>query len=93
MGPGQDPFRHRDDVPHFDHKGHERTQRKTEEHRTRSWRTRMGDNGERIEYEPEKGPTGMLIVISGVLMMSFLGPFLFSRVWADKKSKRSPSRP
>lgn len=92
MGPGQDPFGHRHDVPHFDREGHERTQRRMEEHRTRSWRTRMGDGGERIEYEPERGPTGMFIVISGVLIMSFLGPYLFSRGLSDTKTKKSPSR-
>ncbi|KAM0809099.1 putative J domain-containing protein [Seiridium cardinale] len=88
MGPGQDPFGHRHDVPHFDREGHERTQRHTEEHRTRSWRMRMGGGYDRAEVEAEKGATGMFFVIGGVIMLSFLGPLIFSRAWMDNKGKK-----
>ncbi|KAH6655673.1 hypothetical protein BKA67DRAFT_245387 [Truncatella angustata] len=95
MGPGQDPFGHREDVPHFDREGHERTGRRTEEHRTRSWHTRMGGGGERVDVERDGGATGMFFVISGVLMLSFLGPLIWSRAWNSNKTKtnRSPARP
>ncbi|KAI0134221.1 hypothetical protein BJ170DRAFT_191022 [Xylariales sp. AK1849] len=84
MGPGQDPFRHRDDVPHFDREGHERTGRRTEERR---WR-RMRVDGEDVRVESERGPTGMFLVIGGVLALSFLGPLALSRAWNSGREKR-----
>lgn len=86
MGPGQDPFGHRGDVPHFDRESHEKTQRNTEEHRTRSWRMRMGGR-DRIEIETDRGPTGMFFVIGGVLLISFMGPYLLNWSWSDKKRR------
>ncbi|ETS82082.1 hypothetical protein PFICI_07084 [Pestalotiopsis fici W106-1] len=91
MGPGQDPFGHRGDVPHFDRESHEKTQRNTEEHRTRSWRLRMGGR-DRIEIETDRGPTGMFFVIGGVLLISFMGPYFFSRSWADRGKKKGTAR-
>jgi curved DNA-binding protein CbpA len=90
MGPGQDPF-HRGDVPHFDRESHEKTQRNTEAHRTRSWRMRMGGR-DRIEIETDRGPGGMFFVIGGVLLISFMGPYLFSRSWSEKGKKRGTAR-
>ncbi|KAI1861464.1 hypothetical protein JX265_004475 [Neoarthrinium moseri] len=88
MGPGQDPFHTEAASPHFDREGHERTGRQTEEHRSRSRRRRMVD-GQEVDIEPERGATGMFFVIGGVLVLSFMGPFVVSRAWnsGEKKQK------
>ncbi|KAH8671191.1 hypothetical protein BX600DRAFT_548217 [Xylariales sp. PMI_506] len=85
MGPGQDPFGHRDDVPHFDKEGHERTGRRTEA-RMRARRSEGGST-----FEPDQGMAGMFFVIGGILAMSFLVPLAVTRLWkgqpGEKKSR------
>ncbi|KAI8629852.1 DnaJ-domain-containing protein [Xylariaceae sp. FL1651] len=79
MGPGQNPFGHGDDVPHFDREGHERTGRHTDRRREAR---RAADGGpQRVTIEPERGVAGMFFMIGGVLLLSFLGPFVISRLW------------
>ncbi|KAI1341361.1 hypothetical protein F5Y15DRAFT_413893 [Xylariaceae sp. FL0016] len=77
MGPGQDPFGHRDDVPHFDKEGHERTGRHIDRRRVH----RAQADGQNVNIEPERGAAGMFFVVSGVLMMSFMVPFVASHFW------------
>ncbi|KAI3325857.1 DnaJ-domain-containing protein [Xylariaceae sp. AK1471] len=88
MGPGQDPFGHRDDVPHFDKESHERTGRNIDRRRE-ARRGVENDLGERIPIEPERGVMGMFFVISGVLLLSFAGPFFIGRLLygGDQKLK------
>lgn len=68
MGPGQDPFGHTDDVPHFDREGHLRTH---EKHARRKQR-RAPD-----ELIPD-GPTSGLLVnflfVGGVISLGIVIP-------------------
>ncbi|KAI1501807.1 DnaJ domain-containing protein [Biscogniauxia marginata] len=90
MGPGQDPFGHRDDVPHFDREAHERTGRHVDRRRAARQQQRQMDSGVAREYqraspssvEPEKGVGGMFVIIGGILLFSFLGPFAVTQVWS-----------
>ncbi|KAI1359318.1 hypothetical protein F5Y08DRAFT_319869 [Xylaria arbuscula] len=82
MGPGQDPFGHRDDVPHFDKEGHQRTGRHNDRRReARRASSAGGSHREGAVIEPERGVAGMFFVIGGVVLISFLGPYLISRIW------------
>ncbi|KAI1820302.1 DnaJ-domain-containing protein [Xylaria intraflava] len=75
MGPGQDPFGHGGEVPHFDREGHEASWRRAE-------RRREARRGDERPVEPERGVLGMFFFIGGILVfISFVGPFVFSRVW------------
>lgn len=87
MGPGQDPFGHRDDVPHFDKEGHQRTGRHND--RRREARRAAWEHGQqRVTVEPERGVAGMFFAISGVLLLSFVGPLAISRLWVGSGPKR-----
>ncbi|KAI1778692.1 DnaJ-domain-containing protein [Hypoxylon cercidicola] len=77
MGPGQDPFGHGAEVPHFDRASHERTGRNIDRRRA----ARQQVDGEHISVEPERGMAGMFFVIGGVLVLSILGPFAIDRAW------------
>lgn len=84
MGPGQDPFGHRDDVPHFDKESHQRTGRHSDRRRDarRAAAAASADRSDRpVAVEPEPGVAGMFFAIGGVLLLSFLGPLLIGRVW------------
>ncbi|RYP07731.1 hypothetical protein DL764_002350 [Monosporascus ibericus] len=94
MGPGQDPFRHRDrEVPHFDRAGHERTGRHGDARRAARYHEQeqhgqavVDEHGRRVPVgtpAPERGVAGMFFVIGGVLLVSFLGPFAVSRFWSS----------
>ncbi|KAI1495121.1 hypothetical protein F5X96DRAFT_613495, partial [Biscogniauxia mediterranea] len=54
MGPGQDPFGHRDDVPHFDREAHERTGQNVDRRRAERQRERE----EAAAANPARGPDG-----------------------------------
>ncbi|KAI1290988.1 hypothetical protein F5Y03DRAFT_52788 [Xylaria venustula] len=93
MGPGQDPFGHRDDVPHFDKEGHQRTGRHSDKRRE-ARRTSVDGSRQRITIEPETGVAGMFFVIGSVLLISFLGPLFISRLWygGARKPKEKDTR-
>lgn len=77
MGPGQDPFGHGAEVPHFDRESHERTGRHIDRRRA----ARQHVDGEHISVEPERGMAGMFFIIGGVLVFSILGPVAIGRIW------------
>ncbi|TRX93448.1 hypothetical protein FHL15_005723 [Xylaria flabelliformis] len=89
MGPGQDPFGHRDDVPHFDKEGHQRTGRHSDKRREARRAATTNDDGKRVAIEPERGVAGMFFAIGGVLLLSFVVPFVISQIWygAARKPK------
>lgn len=79
MGPGQDPYGHKEDVPHFDRESHERTQRRADERRAR--RRRAGP-GEREPFsDTERGVAEGFFVISGVLVAAVLLPYIALGGW------------
>ena len=76
MGPGQDPYGHRnDDVRHFDRDAHERTQQWVDENRARS-RARHGG-----VVQPETGAAAGFLAVTGVLVAAVLVPFLAAGAW------------
>ncbi|KAI1170448.1 DnaJ-domain-containing protein [Nemania sp. FL0916] len=89
MGPGQDPFGHRDDVPHFDKASHQRTGRHSDKRReARRAAAGTDDTGRPVTIEPERGIAGMFFAIGGVLLLSLAGPLLIGRIWTVHASKR-----
>jgi len=77
MGPGQDPYGHKEDVPHFDRESHERTQQRGDERRAR--RRRAG-GGEPFP-DTERGVAEGFFVISGVLVAAVLLPYIALGGW------------
>ncbi|KAF5001696.1 hypothetical protein FGRMN_864 [Fusarium graminum] len=76
MGPGDDPFGHQDDVPHFDREGHTRTHRREDQRRKdRRYKRAVGDDD--IEFEPQTSITGHFIIISGILATTLLAPLIY----------------
>ncbi len=70
MGPGQDPFGHRDDVPHFDRVAHERTHRRADERRAR--RRAAAARSDRPVRLDDSGLITSFVIISGVVVSAFL---------------------
>ncbi|KAK3307955.1 uncharacterized protein B0T15DRAFT_523112 [Chaetomium strumarium] len=74
MGPGQNPFGHRDDVPHFDRDAHERAQRRGEELRARRAARRAGLNPD----EPDS-PTNMsFFAAAAILAVVVMAPLMLT---------------
>ncbi|RWA11583.1 hypothetical protein EKO27_g3507 [Xylaria grammica] len=92
MGPGQDPFGHRDDVPHFDKEGHQRTGRNIDRLREARWES-ANQSRHRVTTEPERSVTTMFFVIGSALLLSFLGPFFVSQLWHGNTLKPKEKRP
>lgn len=91
MGPGQDPFGHREEVPHFDKESHERTGRNIDKLR----RARQGVDdgyGGRVPIELERGVAGMFFAIGGIILLSIMGPVLISQfsTGGGRKTKEKP---
>ncbi len=86
MGPGQDPFGHKDDVPHFDRGQHERTGQAGAARRARKAR------------EQGLGPADMgvaqgFFVISGILVCVVVLPVvLFGGWWRTDSTKRKKAK-
>jgi hypothetical protein len=74
MGPGQDPFGHRDDVPHFDRAMHERTQRRQDQRRA----TKIG--GHEVSIGRQESPVGSFFAVTGLLLAAFLVPYTIARM-------------
>ncbi|KAK1828344.1 hypothetical protein QBC39DRAFT_313109 [Podospora conica] len=78
MGPGQNPWRARNDhdrdVPHWDREAHERTQRRHDERRAR----RMAS---RVRSQAEENPFVSFFIVSGVLAAGVLGPYILIGMW------------
>ncbi|KAI0098056.1 hypothetical protein GGR51DRAFT_539114 [Nemania sp. FL0031] len=81
MGPGQDPFGHREDVPHFDKESHQRTGRHNDRRREARRAAATDQYGQRVTIEPEGGVTGMFFVIGGILVLSGVAPLFLSFLW------------
>ncbi|KAI1140208.1 DnaJ-domain-containing protein [Hypoxylon sp. FL0543] len=79
MGPGQTPFGHGAEVPHFDRESHERTGRHSDRRRAAR---RAHVEGKQVGPDLERGTAGMFFVIGGVLVLSVLVPLAFSRIWS-----------
>ena len=90
MGPGDDPFGHQNDVPHFDREGHTRTHRREDERRKdRRHKRAMGDDD--IEFEPQTSITGHFIIISGILATTILAPLIYIQFMSIGRQKKEKS--
>lgn len=89
MGPGSDPFKHRDEhVPHFDQAGHRRTHEREDHRRWQRQKRAVGDDG--IEFEPQTSLAGHFLIVAGILAATFLAPAVylqFMRLGRQKKEK------
>ncbi|KAH6840721.1 hypothetical protein B0I37DRAFT_448916 [Chaetomium sp. MPI-CAGE-AT-0009] len=88
MGPGQDPFGHRGDVPHFDHEAHERTQRRGDERRAHR---RAREKGVNID-QPETSTTVSFLGAVAILAIVVMGPFLITGMSGGNSSSRVGER-
>jgi len=84
MGPGDDPFGHHEEVPHFDRDSHQRTQRREDERRSQRAqhhhsRKRRAVDDENIEFEPQMSIGAHFMVVLGILATSFAVPALYLR--------------
>lgn len=90
MGPGDDPFHHGADVPHFDQRSHSRTharedQRRSTRARDRARRRAVGDDD--VEFEPQASLAAHFLVISGILMVSILAPLVYLQMMRLGRAK------
>jgi hypothetical protein len=94
MGPGSDPFSHTyaSDIPHFNQASHKRTHER--EDVRRQWRQRYkakrawGDDD--VEFEPQTSLVGHFAIVSGILAVTFLAPFLYLKVVGERKRVVKP---
>ncbi|KAH8893265.1 DnaJ-domain-containing protein [Thozetella sp. PMI_491] len=85
MGPGQDPYGHHDDVPHFDREGHERTGQAGD--------VRRADRASKKTHQPEDmGIAQGFFVISGILLVAVGAPLLLSGIWWNKPGSSKTKR-
>ncbi|KXX75878.1 DnaJ subfamily A member 3, mitochondrial [Madurella mycetomatis] len=75
MGPGQDPYGHRDDVPHFDREAHERAQRRGDERRAERMAEKKG-----VRLEPEPGAMAGFWAVAGILAVVLAGTVVVNAV-------------
>ncbi|KAJ4265539.1 hypothetical protein NW762_004828 [Fusarium torreyae] len=87
MGPGDDPFGHQNDVPHFDRAGHTRTHRR-EDQRRKDRRERRAVGDDDIEFEPQTSIAGHFVIISGILVATILAPLVYLQFMRFGRQKK-----
>lgn len=87
MGPGDDPFGHQEEVPHFDKAGHTRTHRREDQRRKERQRRAVGDDD--IEFEPQASITGHFFIISGILAATVLAPLIYIQLMSVGRRKKN----
>ena len=85
MGPGQDPYGRREEVPHFDREAHERTQRRVDERRAR----RMAGRG--VTIGPDTGIAAGFFLVSGAIVAAVFFPFLAFGGWQKGRGAGPPA--
>lgn len=86
MGPGSDPFGHREDVPHFDRQATQRTQTREDKRRWDRGQRAVGDDD--IEFEPQMSLGAHFFVIIGILATSFLVPMVYLQLIRTNRRNR-----
>lgn len=96
MGPGQDPFyhthSHHHSFHHFDREAHTRTHRREDERRSRRSTAKAAAKGamgeaDNIFDDIRRGSGASFLLVSGVILLSFIGPYLALGLWRDVKAK------
>ena len=85
MGPGQDPFGHQHDVPHFNRVSHEKTGRNQEARRARR-RSNLPDDFDLTK--DSGGVAGSFFLIGGCLVLVFLAPLTYSHATKGKTKEK-----
>jgi hypothetical protein len=95
MGPGSDPFSHRyssDPISHFNEASHKRTHEREdlrrENRQKHKARRAWGDDD--IEFEPQASLVGHFAIVSGILAVTFLAPFLYLKMVGERKRAIKP---
>lgn len=88
MGPGDDPFGHHEEVPHFDKAGHTRTHRREDQRRRERQRQRRAVGDDDIEFEPQTSIAGHFFIISGILAATILAPLVYMHVMGLGRRKK-----
>ena len=79
FGPGQGPLGWDNDVPHFDRKGHFRTQEQQDQRRRRRI------EAENVEYDRDNGDVlRLFLVVGGVVGLACVLPSAFGNGWTRK---------
>ena len=90
MGPGQNPWHARDDwdkdVRHWDREAHERTQRRYDERRARRVMA------SRSLFQAEENPVVGFLMVSGILVVAVLGPYMLIGLWLGNSEKASKEK-
>ncbi|PKS07777.1 hypothetical protein jhhlp_006385 [Lomentospora prolificans] len=84
MGPGQDPFGHKEHVPHFDTVSHERTHKRQDQRRASrraADESPLGGDG--------SSPVAFVFIVSGILVVASLVPLLFA---PSERPRRRPKK-
>ncbi|KAK3942296.1 chaperone protein DnaJ [Diplogelasinospora grovesii] len=87
MGPGSTPNHHPDafHTPHFDRDSHERTHQRNDERMARR-------RAERERILPETGTLASFFVVSGILVVAVLGPYLIFGGWRKAHKEREKAK-
>ena len=86
MGPGSDPFNHRnEDISHFDKEGHTKTQGKEDAKRWQRAKRAMGDDG--VEFEPQMSLGAHFLIVSAILAITVTAPIIYLNVVRSGKRK------
>lgn len=87
MGPGQRPFGHENDVPHFDRERHFRTH----ENQQNRWQQRKRDSGWGeipTGHEPRSTLANFLFVSAIIGLGVFIPGLIFERFASKKRTRR-----
>ncbi|KAL2157686.1 hypothetical protein VTH06DRAFT_5169 [Thermothelomyces fergusii] len=90
MGPGQDPFGHGGDVPHFDRAAHERAQRRVDDRRAHRIARERGVDIDHLEKTTTTSFFGVAAILAVVVMAPFLISGIFNR--GNGPSRQSEKR-
>lgn len=86
MGPGQTPFGHENDVPHFDREGHFRTH--VNQQNRRQQRKRESGWGEIPMGHAPRSTLVNFLFVSGIIGLGVFIPGLIFERFSSKKSTR-----
>lgn len=85
MGPGDDPFGHHQDVPHFDRAGNLKTQRKEDDRRWQRAHRAVDDDN--MEFEPQMSQGAHFMVVMTLILVSFVVPTVYLQFGRSSKKK------
>lgn len=85
MGPGDSPYGHSEDVPHFDKEGHTRTHKRQDQRRWQRAQRAMGDDN--VEFEPQMSISAHFLVVSAILAVTVVTPMIYLNIVSSGRKK------